>query len=572
MKATKMNLVRDPRALNHPDLLTGDLNKSAIAWVGDQHYRAVFKPIGNQETPLLGIYPMGSPCDHSLGGMFDLAGELLAEDSGPAMYQVPFSGFTDHRGMEASGQGFSNAYKFTTAWTVQGTIGLMTPFGIVAGGGCDKTFPMLIHTMGIEPYRYIPWALLHAGHRSVGLMPDGSEVTLGDLAMTRIRHLNGEADDAELELIRQNTVTDVGVCENLASAMSNYVALCCGGFILAGEDLHAANTETRADLTRKTMALYRNALDKGIVPADVIGPENFQNFIRSIALFGLSTNLPLHLPWMTRSWGITHTPASIWQEMEHMPWISNLQPVGKYPVNHIGAMLPSVIKYLVAEGLLNDVTSIFGPKLSEIYSDAPDLDFGAQDVFHSVEQPMAPQPQIVLYRGNLCPGGSWVKESDAMRHTSSYKIQVCATQADFFKDTANATNLTDKTCYAITGDHSAIELLSANFAIMGAMNANPDLDVALLTDQRTSGFVGARAKAAYHLPRNRLRQLKDGDTVCFEPATRKIDLVDASGTPMDSEMDARAAAYVEPDWPKTGTIKDLVNAHLSDAENGSAVY
>lgn len=567
-----MKLVRDRRACNHPDLLTGDLNDSAIAWVGDQHYRAVFNPKGNRETPLLGIYPMGSPCDHSLVGMFDLAAELLAEDDGPAMYQVPFSGFTDHRGMEASGQGFSNAFKFTTAWTVQGTIGLMTPFGIVAGGGCDKTFPMLIHTMGIEPYRYIPWALLHAGHRSVGKLPDGREVTLGDLAVVRIRHINGDADDAELELMRQHTVSDVGVCENLASAMSNYLALCCGGFILAGEDLHAANTEARLDLTRKTMALYRTALARGIVPADTIGPENFQNFIRAIALFGLSTNLSLHLPWMTKSWGITHTPASIWQEMEQMPWISDLQPVGKYPVNHIGAMLPSVVKYLVAENVLNDVTSVFGPKLSELYEDAPDLDFGAQAIFRPVDRPMAAQPQIVLYRGNLCPGGAWVKESQSMRHASTYKVHVCATQADFFKDTANATKLVDKTCYVITGDRSTIELLSANFAIMVALNDDPDLDVALLTDQRTSGFAGTRAKAAYHLPRNRLRQLKTGDTVCFAPEFRKIDLVDADGTPMDAEMDERAAAYIEPEWPKTGTIKDLINAQLSDAEDGCAIY
>lgn len=567
-----MKLVRDRRACNHPDLLTGDLNDSAIAWVGDQHYRAVFNPKGNRETPLLGIYPMGSPCDHSLVGMFDLAAELLAEDDGPAMYQVPFSGFTDHRGMEASGQGFSNAFKFTTAWTVQGTIGLMTPFGIVAGGGCDKTFPMLIHTMGIEPYRYIPWALLHAGHRSVGKLPDGREVTLGDLAVVRIRHINGDADDAELELMRQHTVSDVGVCENLASAMSNYLALCCGGFILAGEDLHAANTEARLDLTRKTMALYRTALARGIVPADTIGPENFQNFIRAIALFGLSTNLSLHLPWMTKSWGITHTPASIWQEMEQMPWISDLQPVGKYPVNHIGAMLPSVVKYLVAENVLNDVTSVFGPKLSELYEDAPDLDFGAQAIFRPVDRPMAAQPQIVLYRGNLCPGGAWVKESQSMRHASTYKVHVCATQADFFKDTANATKLVDKTCYVITGDRSTIELLSANFAIMVALNDDPDLDVALLTDQRTSGFAGTRAKAAYHLPRNRLRQLKTGDTVCFAPEFRKIDLVDADGTPMDAEMDERAASYIEPEWPKTGTIKDLINAQLSDAEDGCAIY
>ena len=49
-------------------------------------------------------------------------------------------------------------------------------------------------------------------------------MTIGDLAITRIRHTNGDADDEELELVRKNTVFDVGVCENLASAMSNYVA------------------------------------------------------------------------------------------------------------------------------------------------------------------------------------------------------------------------------------------------------------------------------------------------------------------------------------------------------------
>jgi dihydroxy-acid dehydratase len=567
-----MKLVRDPRALNHPDLLTGDINTSAIAWLGDQHYRAVFQPAGNQETPLLVIYPMGSPCDQSLVGMFGLAADLLAADGGPAMYQVPFSGFTDHRGMEASGQGFSNAYKFTTAWTVQGTIGLMTPFGIVAGGGCDKTFPMLIHTMGIEPYRYLPWALLHAGHRSVGQLPDGREVTLSDLAQTRIRHLNGDASDAELELIRTHTMNDVGVCENLASAMSNYVALCCGGFILAGKDLHAAHTEARMELTQQTIKLYRTTLERGIVAADVIGPDNFRNFMRAIALFGLSTNLPLHLPWMTHSWGIEHTPLSIWQEMEHMPMISNLQPIGRYPVNHIGAMLPSVMKYLVAEGVLIDVTSLLGPKLSELYADAPDLDFTAQDVFVPVGQPMSKGSPIVLYRGNLCPGGAWVKETKATHKVGDYEVQVCASQKDFFRDTANATRLKNKTCYVITGDRSTIELLSANFAIMVAMDADPSLDVALLTDQRTSGFAGARTRAAYHLPRNRLRQLRNGERVRFASDTRTVDLIDENGRKLDAEMDERARTYVEPDWPKTGTIKDIINTQLTGADKGCAVY
>ena len=93
-----MRISRDPRVADFPDLLTADINESPIAWVGDQHYRAVFEPAGNPETPLLGIYPAGSPCDQSLTPMFEHAAALLARDGGPAMYHVPFSGFTDHRG------------------------------------------------------------------------------------------------------------------------------------------------------------------------------------------------------------------------------------------------------------------------------------------------------------------------------------------------------------------------------------------------------------------------------------------------------------------------------------------
>lgn len=566
-----LDLKRDPRILNHPDLISADVNDIAIAWTGDQHYRAVFKPEGNRDTPLLGIYPIGSPCDQSLVDMFSQSKALLAQDGGPAMYEVPFSGFTDHRGMEASGQGFSNAYKFTTSWTVQGTIGLMTPYGIVAGGGCDKTFPMLIHTMGIEPYRYLPWVLLHAGHRSVGRLPDGREVTLGDLAMARVRQRAGQATAQEVEELRQNTVTDVGVCENLASAMSQYLALVCGGFIFAGEDLHG-RSDARAAFTAKTMALFRDTLAKGIVPADVIGEANFRNFIKAIALFGLSTNLPLHLPFMARNWGIKHTPLSIWTIMKDSPWISDLQPVGQYPVNHIGSMLPSVIRYLVEQGALEDVTTLFGPRLSELYADAPMLEFSDQKVFHPLDKPLADHAPIALYRGNLCPGGAWVKEGKLARSNGNFKVHFCPNQQAFFHDTDHGRKLQNGTCYVISGDQSTIELLTVNFVISSALAKNPDLEILMLTDQRTSGFAGSRAKAAYHLPRNRLRALKDGESVQFSSLARSIDLIDANGTMRDAEMDRRADDYREPDWPKTGTIKDLINNQLSSTEDGAAIY
>ncbi len=566
-----MKLDRDKRILDFPDLLTADVSQSSLSWTGDQHYRNVFRPAGNADTPVLGIFPAGSPCDQSLTGMFAYAAQLLAADGGPAMYQVPFSGFTDHRGMEASGQGFSNSFKFTTSWTVQGTIALMTPYGIVAGGGCDKTFPMIVHTMGIEPYRYVPWALLHAGHRTVGKMPDGKEVTIGDLAVAKIKYDNGSLTQDALEAVRTRTLTDEGVCENLASAMSNYVALVCGGFILAATDLHASHTTERLNHTERTMTLYRQALQQGIVPGDVIGEENFDNFIRAITLFALSTNLPLHLPWMARSWGITLNPQNIWERMNTLPWLTDLQPVGAYPVNHIGAQLPSFVKYLVAEGVLNDVTTLFGPRLSELYADAPDMDFTTQRIFRPVSDPMSDGPQVALYQGNLCPQGAWVKEGPSMRETSEYTVHRFENQAEFFEGTGRGTGFKTGTCYVITGDKSTIELLSANFTIAVAMADDPKLDIALLTDQRTSGFAGTRCKAAYHMPRERLRQLSSGDRIRFAPSTRRIDRIDDNGKPLDEQMEQLAAAYEEPNWPETGTLKDLINRHLSSANDGCGI-
>jgi len=37
-------------------------------------------------------------------------------------------------------------------------------------------------------------------------------------------------------------------------------------------------------------------------------------------------------------------------------------------------------------------------------------------------------------------------------------------------------------------------------------------------------------------------------------------------------MDRLAAAYEEPEWPRTGTLKDIINRHLSGAAEGCAVY
>ncbi len=123
-------------------------------------------------------------------------------------------------------------------------------------------------------------------------------------------------------------------------------------------------------------------------------------------------------------------------------------------------------------------------------------------MFFPVDAPMAPSPQVVLYRGKLFPGGAWVKEGTDMRKSADYVVKRFESKAEFLKSTKNATRLMSGTCYVTTGDKSIVELLSAYIAINVVMTNDQSRDVALLTDKRTTGFAGNRAKAAYHLLRN----------------------------------------------------------------------
>lgn len=110
------------------------------------------------------------------------AADLLQQDGGPAMYEVPFAGFTDQRGTKASGQGFSNACKIVTASGLQGTLGLMIPFGVLAGGGCDKSFPALIHTSPAAttriPARNATAPLMTGWQLPTGIRPRWTEKSL----------------------------------------------------------------------------------------------------------------------------------------------------------------------------------------------------------------------------------------------------------------------------------------------------------------------------------------------------------------------------------------------------------
>ena len=67
--------------------------------------------------------------------------------------------------------------------------------------------------------------------------------------------------------------------------------------------------------------------------------------------------------------------------------------------------IPAVLKYLLKNTSLIDGScmTVTGKTLAENVADAPDLDFGAQDVVRPLGAPLKPTGHLTILRGNLAP-------------------------------------------------------------------------------------------------------------------------------------------------------------------------
>jgi dihydroxy-acid dehydratase len=120
----------------------------------------------------------------------------------------------------------------------------------------------------------------------------------------------------------------------------------------------------------------------------------------------------LHLIAMAKSVEIKITLDDFQRVSNHTPLLANLKPSGKYLMEelHRHGGVPAVIKYLLGKGMLHgDCLTVTGKTLRENIRNAADLDFGAQDVVHPVEQPLKKSGHIQILHGNLAEGGAVAK-------------------------------------------------------------------------------------------------------------------------------------------------------------------
>jgi dihydroxy-acid dehydratase len=291
-----------------------------------------------------------------------------------------------------------------------------------------------------------------------------------------------------------------------------------------------------------------NMIKKGITPRDILTKEAFENAITLVITLGGSTNAVLHLIAMAHSAGVKLGIEDFTRLGRKTPVLADLKPSGKYFMNDLvkmGGTVP-LMRLLVEEGLMHGgCLTVTGRTMKENMRNSKIVWPKDQSIVRPLHNPIKRDSHLVIFRGNLCPGGAVGKISGKEGLTFTGKAIVFESE-----ETAMQAILHDrvKKGHVIVirmegprGGPGMREMLSPTSAIMGKGLGK---DVALITDGRFSG--GSHGFVVGHITPEAfvggpIAVIRNGDSITIDAETRMITL----GIP-DKELKARLKSWKQP--------------------------
>ena len=337
----------------------------------------------------------------------------------------------------------------------------------------------------------------------------------------------------------------------------------------APSDSSAVSQEKTVDCEQAGAAVL-NLLKRGIKPRDIMTKKAFENAMTVVIALGGSTNAVMHLIAMAHCAGVKLTIDDWTRVGKRVPVLADLKPSGKYVMARlveIGGTVP-LMKMLLDAGLLHgDVMTVTGKTMAENLKNAPKYPAG-QDIVRSLDNPIKKDSHLVVFRGNLCPGGALGKISGKEGLVFAGKAIVFEREEDALQGILNG---------KVTAGHVIIvrgegpkggpgmrEMLSPTSAIMGKGLGK---DVALITDGRFSGgshgfVIGHTTPEAFD--GGPIAVVKNGDPIVIDAKKREITL----GIPA-KELDSRLRKWKQPKPNYTRGVLAKYAATVSTASEGA---
>jgi dihydroxy-acid dehydratase len=510
------------------------------------------------EKPQVGISSVwfeGNPCNMHL---LDLAAKVKEGVVAAGLVGMRFNtiGVSDGISMGTDGMSFSLQSRDLIADSIETTMGGQWYDANISLPGCDKNMPGCIIAMGRlnRPALVVYGGTIHAG------MLEARKLDVISAFQSYGEFISGNIDENRRKQIVQLSCPGAGACGGMYTANTMASAIEMLGMSLPYSSSTPAEDPQKLDECFRAGAAIRNLLELDLKPRDIMTREAFENAMVLVTVVGGSTNAVLHLIAMARSVNVPLTIDDFQRVSDRTPLLADFKPSGNYVMEDLHKVggIPAVIKFLLAEGLLNgDCMTVTGKTVRENVRDLPALTPGQQIVM-PLSKPIKATGHIQILKGNLAPEGSVAK--------------LTGKEGTVFQGPANVFDSEEDMLHALErkeiskGDVIVIryegpkggpgmpEMLTPTSAVMGAGLGK---DVALITDGRFSG--GSHGFIVGHITPEAqeggpIGLIRSGDRITIDSEKNSI-RVDLS----DSELAARKQAWRMPPYKSTrGTLAKYI--------------
>jgi dihydroxy-acid dehydratase len=512
--------------------------------------RAMLRAVGFKDAdfskPIIGIangHSTMNPCNSGIQPLANAA-EAAAKNAGAMPQMFGVITVTDGISMGTEGMKFSLVSREVIADSIETAVSSQCMDGVLTIGGCDKNMPgamIAISRMNI-PSIFVYGGTIKPGHYK------GQDLTVVSPFEAVGSFTAGKMNKEDFEGIERHACPGPGACGGMYTAntmSSSFEAL---GMSLFYSSTMAAEDPEKTESAAKSAEVLVNAIEKQILPRQIITRESIENAVALIMAVGGSTNAVLHYLAIAHAAEVEWTIDDFERVRKRIPVLCDLKPSGKYVAVdlHRAGGVPQVLKMLLKQGLLHgDCLTITGRTMAEELESIPDIPRDDQDVIRKWENPLYSSGHLAILKGNLAPDGCVAKITGLKNPAISGPARVFNSEPEAM-DAILADKIKPGDVLVIRyegpqGGPGMREMLAPTSAIIGKGLGD---SVGFITDGRFSGgtwgmVVGHVAPEAY--VGGVIALINEGDTITIDAHKLLIQL-----NVSDEELAKRRAEWKQP--------------------------
>ena len=378
--------------------------------------RAMLRAVGFTDTdfqkPIIAIangYSTITPCNAGLDRLTERAVATL-RDAGTMPQTFGTITVSDGISQGTEGMKYSLVSREVIADSIETVCQAQSVDGLLAIGGCDKNMPgAMIAIARLN----IPALFLYGGTIKPGHL-QGEDLTIVSAFEAVGKFCAGKISEDQLTEVERHACPGIGSCGGMFTANTMSAAIEAMGLSLPFSATMSADSDEVIDNAGTAAKVLARAVQKQILPRELLTRAAFENAIAVVMATGGSTNAVLHLPAIAHAAGINLTLDDFERIRERVPVLCDLKPSGRYVATdlHNAGGIPQVMKMLLAHGLLHgDALTISGETIAQVLADVPKNPREDQDVIRQWDNAVYPEGHLVILRGNLALEGAVAKVS-----------------------------------------------------------------------------------------------------------------------------------------------------------------